>query len=340
MLVAASMLAAGAISIPAALYLRAPVSAEPVVFLVDTPPLRNSFFVSVSPDGRTIAYAAQAEGGRTMVYLRPIGSLSARLLAGTEDAFEAFWSPDSRYLGVQIGYGPNSVLKRVDATGGPLQTIARCGIGTWNPDGVIVCEDGDGLSRVSAAGGTLTRITTPDKSLHETGHRFPHFLPDGRHFLYLAWSALPENRAIYVGALDSDQKTRVMTTESRAVYTPPGHLLFYRQTTLFAQAFDATRLALDGEPVRLVEGIHSTSSGGHGRLQCRRPRWCTEVKRSASSPGSIDTGNDWKVSDRPVLTVPSTCRQTRSWWLFHEGCRAHQRRTYGRSTCRLGSLLG
>ena len=84
---------------------------------------------------------------------------------------------------------------------------------------------------------------------------FPHFLPDGRHFLYLAWSSKPENRAIYVGALDSDQKTRIMTAESRAIYAPPGFLLFHRQGTLFAQPFDTTRLALHGEPVRLAEGI-------------------------------------------------------------------------------------
>ena len=91
----------------------------------------------------------------------------------------------------QIGYGPSSTLLSVKATGGSLQRVARCGKGTWNRDGVIICEDGQTLSRVSAEGGALTRMTTPDTTLQETEHSFPHFLPDGRHFLYLAWSAKP-----------------------------------------------------------------------------------------------------------------------------------------------------
>jgi eukaryotic-like serine/threonine-protein kinase len=255
MLIAGSVLAVAALSVPTVRYLRGQASVEPVRFLIDVPVMPDNNQVSISPDGRTVAYVARADGGKPMLHIRPIDSVDARPLAGTENAWGAFWSPDSHHLAFQIGVQPNSRLRRVETTGGPPQDIAPCGTGTWNRDGVIVCMDGGALSRVPATGGALTRITTPDASRQETAHVFPHFLPDGRHFLYLAWSSKPENRAIYLGALDSDQKTRIMTAESRAVYAPPGFLLFHRQGTLFAQAFDATHLVLHGEPVRLAEGI-------------------------------------------------------------------------------------
>jgi tRNA A-37 threonylcarbamoyl transferase component Bud32/dipeptidyl aminopeptidase/acylaminoacyl peptidase len=286
-LVAALVLAVVALSVPTALYLRGRGPAEPVRFLIDTQPFRNAdrHQISISPDGRTVAYVAQAEDGKNMLYIRAIDSVSARPLAGTEGAAHAFWSPDGRHIGFQVGLQifsvPNPPLRTVEAAGGPPQTVALCGTGTWSRDGVIICADGEGLSRVST-GGALTRVTTLDGSLQETAHVWPHFLPDGRHFLYLAWSTRRENRAIYLGALDSDLKTRLITAESKAVYAPSGFLLFHRQGTLFAQAFDATRLSLRGEPVRVVEDVASETSTGNGAFAVSSTG--TLVYRSAESP--------------------------------------------------------
>ena len=220
-----------------------------------------------SPSRQTVARSPTSlelmTAGLCCTYVR-FDSVNARPLAGTENASNAFWSPDSRHIGFESGASPNYTLKRVDASGGPPQSLARCGSGTWNRDDVIICSDGGALSRVSASGGGLTRITTLDTSLQEIAHVWPHFLPDGRHFLYLAWSTNPENRAIYIGALDSDLKTRLMTAQSKAVYAPPGFLLFHRQGTLFAQAFDATRLTLQGDPVRLAERTTYGTGFGNG----------------------------------------------------------------------------
>jgi Tol biopolymer transport system component len=267
-LVAASVLAVAALLVPAARYLRGTAPVQPVQFLIEAPLTPGSTQVSISPHGRTVVYVAASEGGKEMLYVRPIDAVNAQPLAGTEGAAHPFWSPDSRYIGFQIGLQtfaqPKPTLKRVEAIGGPPQNVARCQSGTWNRDGVIVCMEGGGLSRVLAEGGAVARITTPDRSLQETAHIWPHFLPDGRHFLYLAWSNKPENRAIYVGALDSDRKTRIMSSESRAVYLPPGFLLFVRQGTLFAQAFDAAALALQGEPVRIAEDVVYDRSTGNG----------------------------------------------------------------------------
>jgi dipeptidyl aminopeptidase/acylaminoacyl peptidase len=137
---------------------------------------------------------------------------------------------------------------------------------------------------VASAGGAPVRITTPDRSLQETRHLFPYFLPDGRHFLYLAWGPNPANRAIYVGALDSDQKTRIMTVESKAVYAPPGFLLYQRQGTLFARAFDANRLTLLGEPTSIVDGLSSGSNDGNGAFDVSSSG--TLVYRSVRSPAN------------------------------------------------------
>jgi Tol biopolymer transport system component len=256
-------LAVAVLAVPAARSLRGAASAAPMRFLIDTPRLSGSSYdnLIISPDGRMVGYIARAEGRGSTLYVRPLDSLSARPLAGTEGAFDAFWSADSRYIGFRIGFGPSSTLKRVDVTGGPPQNLAPCEIGTWNHDGIIICKDGVVLSRVPATGGVPTRITALDESLQETSHDAPYFLPDGRHFLYRARSARPENRAIYVGSLDSDRKTRIMTSESKAIYAPPGFLLFYRQGTLFAQAFDATRLALRGEAVPVAERVAAASGG-------------------------------------------------------------------------------
>lgn len=95
-----------------------------------------------------------------------------------------------------------------------------------------------GLYRVPAAGGTPSQVTTVDASRNEVEHIWPYFLPDGRHFLFLVRNAQPENSAIYVGALDSKETTRLLQAHSSVAYAPPGYVLFVRETTLMAQAFD------------------------------------------------------------------------------------------------------
>jgi Tol biopolymer transport system component len=116
-------------------------------------------------------------------------------------------------------------------------------------------NDGRGLRRISALGGEAVEITELDRSLGETAHSTPWFLPDGRHFLYTAWSQKPENRAIYVASLDSKSRTRLMTAEGKAIYSRPGYLLFLRERTLMARPFDADRLQFTGDAVPLAEEV-------------------------------------------------------------------------------------
>jgi eukaryotic-like serine/threonine-protein kinase len=131
-----------------------------------------------------------------------------------------------------------------------------------------------GLYRVPASGGTPTQITVPDASQGEIMHRWPMFLPDGKHFLYLAAnvSGQPGPDAIYIGALDSNEKKFVTRATGNAAYAAPGYLLYYRERTLFAQRFDANKMELTGEAVplstdvaylpRILRALYAASDGG------------------------------------------------------------------------------
>jgi Tol biopolymer transport system component len=218
----------------------------------------------VSPDGKLLAYVATGPEGRWLIHVRALDSLEARVLKGTDGAFLPFWSPDSRFLGFCAG----GALKRVEAGGGPIQTISSlrdCRGGAWSPQGVILIGGlADAIYRVPASGGTPTSVTTLDKSGGERGHAWPHWLPDGRHFLYLALSDQKEKRAIYVASHDSKERKLLLKLNSSAVYAEPGYLFFVREAAVVAQPFDPKSLEVTGQPVVLAEDIYYAQLSGRG----------------------------------------------------------------------------
>src|SRR5262249_30925079 len=201
--------------------------------------------IAVSPDGRQLAFAAATPEGRSSLWVRPFDSLSARSLPGTEGAAYPFWSPDSRFL----GFFAERKLKTVRVEGGPPQVLwdafdARGG--TWSRVGVIVFSwnDRDPLRRIDRTGGAAASVTALDPSRQESSHQWPHFLPDGRDFLYLVWSAQTEARGVYMGSLDAAKKPkRLLAADWGAVYArgpgQTGYVLSLRGQTLLAQPFDA-----------------------------------------------------------------------------------------------------
>jgi Tol biopolymer transport system component len=264
-LAAVAVLAAIAFAI---LYFRRPPipEAHTVRFFVQ-PPDKGTLVGGaqhVSPDGLRLVYPVTGPDGRRLLWTRPIDSLTAQPLAGTEEGSNPFWSPDGRFVGFYVG---GSKLKKIDINGGPAQMLSDVqvgGGGTWNQDGVILFarNAGDGLYRMSASGGASTRATTLDESRKEITHAWPYFLPDGRHFLYLARSVQRENTGIYVGTLDSSERKLLVNTDSSAAYAPPGFLLFLRERTLMAQAFDAGSLQLSGEPFAIAEQVGQNPTTG------------------------------------------------------------------------------
>jgi eukaryotic-like serine/threonine-protein kinase len=215
--------------------------------------------IAIAPNGHTIAVVAYQESARkNMIWIYELGSHGARILAGTEGASYPFWSADGR----SIAFFADAQLKKLEVAGGPVQTICDAPQGrggTWNKDGVIVFapETTAGLFRVSASGGTSTRISTLDTSRGEGSLRWPVFLPDGKHFLYLSGNFTGQKaaNAIYVGSLDSNEKRFIVEATSNAAYEAPGYLLFYKDRTLLAQPFDLKRLALTGEATVILPEI-------------------------------------------------------------------------------------
>jgi len=224
--------------------------------------------VAVSPDGRRLAFRARDASGKSLLWVRPLDGAMPQPLAGTEGASFPFWSPDSR----SIGFFADGKLKKIAASGGPPQTLCEASDGrggTWNRDEIIVFSPApvSPLYRVSASGGAATSVTQLDQSRRETTHRWPHFLPDGRHFLYFVRNTLPggpsDQIGLYVGSLDSNEQKLLLRAGSNAVYAPPGYLLFWRDQSLMAQPFDAKRLKLIGDAFPVAEQVQYLGGMGY-----------------------------------------------------------------------------
>ena len=212
---------------------------------VNTPSTDDPFSFAISPDGRRLVFSASNEG-KSQLWLRPLDSLTAQPLAGTDGARYPFWSPDS----ASVGFFADSKLKRIDLVGGGPQVLANTSAdgrgGSWSRDGIIlfVPNLGGPLLKVFARGGEPVEVTRLEAG--QTGHQFPQFLPDGRHFIYFVQGGPAPG--VYAGSLDGDPAKRLTSAEAAAVLSPSGFLLFARQTTLFAQAFDFKRQELSGSP--------------------------------------------------------------------------------------------
>jgi eukaryotic-like serine/threonine-protein kinase len=245
----------------AVLHLReaSPSETRAVQFQIAPPGKSSIDYFKLSPDGQTLAFIAD---GR--LWIRPLDSLQAQPLAGTEGANEAFWSPDSQF----IAFVAQGKLQKMAASGGPAQIIcnvAQSHGGTWNRDGVIVLPLSltSGLFQVSANGGVPVPLGRANAAGPPPQQIQPEFLPDGRHFLY--WELKREHTGIYVGSLDGAPPLRLFpqnnSSDSNATYVPAaapgqdGYLLFRRGETLMSQRFNPTRLSLSGDASPIAERI-------------------------------------------------------------------------------------
>ncbi len=221
--------------------------------------------IAISPDGKRIVFGAISATGGSALWVRSLDGLDMQKLPGTDGGRFPFWSPDSRY----IGFFAAGKLKKIDASGGPPQNIADTTAeprgGDWGPDGTIVYTPQTiaPLFRVPASGGTPVQITELDQGRSETSHRWPRFLPDGKHFLYYSRSNNKEEEGVAVGSIDGKERKFLFHSRVGASYAPPasgserGHLLFPREGALMAQDFDANSLELIGDPVAITQNVQS-----------------------------------------------------------------------------------
>ena len=222
--------------------------------------------VSVSPDGRKLAFAATGADGQGRLWVRSLETLEARPLDGTEGTFGfTFWSPDSRF----IAFGARGKLMKIEASGGPPLTLCDAPSflgGAWTSDDKIVFGSTSGIRQVSASGGVAFPITVAGASIN------PSLLPDGRHFVYVReTNQAAAGTGIYLGSVDAkpeeQTKKSLLGDSSTVVYAPSsdsgvGYLLFVRGPaglgttgTLMAQRFDTGRLELTGEAVPIAEQV-------------------------------------------------------------------------------------
>jgi eukaryotic-like serine/threonine-protein kinase len=271
--IAAGVLALAAAALAVALWRgAAPAPASPVKLVAMLPDgVPAARFLTLSPDGRQMAFSASAPAGPSgigtpgqpsaMLWVRRLDSLESKILEGTQRAMFPFWSPDAKW----IAFFAQGKLLKLPATGGPVQVICDAPSGrggAWNADGIILFtpQTEDDLYRVPAGGGSPTRVSKRAPS--ETSHRLPQFLPDGRHFTYLALGG--GNPSIAVGSLDGEEPRLLLPgIHSDARYIR-GRLVYVRGQTLVAQAFDLAELRLTGEPVPIAEYILSNDFGSQG----------------------------------------------------------------------------
>jgi serine/threonine protein kinase len=258
---------------------------------------RGGGHIALSPDGRKLAFVAVDSSGINNLWLQSLNALSAQMLSGTETAQFPFWSPDCK----TIGFFADGKLKKIDAAGGTPFTICDAAdprVGTWSQAGVIVFGLGStgAMYQVSAAGGTSSPVTKLDSTRNEQTHRWPYFLPDGKHFLFFirttAAGSGSGNDSICVGSIESREVKHLFNGASDAAYAQ-GYLLFIRESALMAQLFDLKTLDVSGEPIPIVQQIQydarfskatfSVSQNGLLVYQSYGTRWKRELALFDSS---------------------------------------------------------
>jgi Tol biopolymer transport system component len=269
----AALLVAIALGAATGFFLHRPAQSMQAIRTVIDPPAKTTLNLIgdsagppvLSPDGASIAFAATGADGKTAIWVRPMNLLDAHVLPGTENAIFPFWSPDSRSL----GFFADNKLKTIDLNGGSAQVLADAPFGrggAWGSGGVILFSPGTqaALMRVSASGGTPVPVTRIETTLH-TSHRWPFFLPDGKHFLYLAINHDPSkaaNDTVFYGSLDGSENRELLRSQSNPVYGS-GYLLFARGDQLMGQPFDPATGRMSEEPQSVAKGVANDISTWH-----------------------------------------------------------------------------
>jgi serine/threonine protein kinase len=228
----------------------------------------SSASLALSPDGKSLAFTASESQSAHALWVHSLESLRPARVPGVTNAAQIFWSPDSRHVAFAEP-AAKFALRTVDLSRGQVRALDKAhmsgaGVGTWSSaHGILIRKDAT-IHQVPTDGGDPRPVTTLDAALEETEHAFPVFLPDGRHFIFLARSGRSEHDSVaYVTALGSTERTRLLKSDSQVVYAS-GHLLYMRESVLFAQPFDASSRRLTGQPVPVADQVerHPTARRG------------------------------------------------------------------------------
>jgi Tol biopolymer transport system component len=248
-------------------YIRKAPAEGHVVRLTISPPDGGAFVFHdptagawLSPDGDTVAFVARVGKERPQLWVRPLNSFLARPLPGTEDVGIAFWSPDSRNL----GFFAHGHLQRIAVAGGRPQALCEIdsmrGASWGRKDVIIFAKVAGGILRVPASGGTPEQITKLDSKRREGTHRWPSFLPDGNHFMFMAAFQGPvsDQNVFYLASLDG-KPARILGHGSSPIVYASGYVLYVNGNVLMARPFDPVKLDYAGEEIPIAEGVETDS---------------------------------------------------------------------------------
>ena len=288
----------------------------------------------IAPDGTALVFVALGEDGVSRLVIRALSHVEPRPLPGTEGARYPFWSADSR----QVAFFADRHLKATAVAGGEPRAICEAPYGlagTWDSEGVILfpLTSQSGLHRVPAQGGTPTPVTTPELARGDHAHRAPHFLPDGRRFIFLVKSTRPEREGIYVGSLDGAAPRQVMRSLSEAWYAD-GRLIFVAPPALMSVNLDTSSMTVRGSPVVLARdtahesftarGLFSVSEQGTVVFSATRTPEMRLVQLDAdgaSSPLAVTPGMYWDLAPAPTGNAIAVTQMNRGsntrdiWWI-------------------------
>ena len=308
--------------------------------------------LTISPNGRYITFPALGPSGRTTLWIRSLDSADAHVIPGSEGEPFPFWSPDSRY----VAFFGEGKLKKVDVNGLPPVPIcdaANGRSGSWNRDGVIVFspDSTTPIHRVSASGGKSVPVTKLDPARRETTHRWATFLPDGRHFLYMAGTHLAartsDANAIYLADLGGEPARLLLNARSNVAYAA-GHLIYVRERSLLAEPFDTRKLEISGAPFPLAPSVDYDSGyfratfgvSDEGTLiyqpggadEKLRLVWYDRKGKEIGRLGEPDYFEDIRLSPdvtMAAVTIDDPMTGTTDVWIYHVDNQTRERFTFG-----------
>ena len=243
------------------------------------PDNRSVHSFAISPDARYLVVAA-GTAGRRELWLRALDTLQWQVLPATDGAAFPFWSPD----GGHIAFFSEGALKKITTIGGSPQKLCTCEgrQGTWSRDDVILIASIDGtIRRVPATGGI------PSDPL-KAGARSVQMLPDGKRFLYGAnpQPSLSPIADVHLASL-TDNEDRVIVTKVSSFALGASHLLFTRENTLMAQAFDVSSGQTAGEPFPVADGVATSPRGPYTAVAASRNDVIVHVSSEGSEASQI-----------------------------------------------------
>ena len=306
---------------------------------------------TISPDGRYIVFSAVGPEGHRVLWLRALEETHAKVIPGTDGAAAPFWSADSRGLGYFGGGALKTWAVQVADDGTPSgdsQTLCpaedAAGGGTWNADGVIVFSPGlsNGLYRISAAGGEAQMVIPLDTGKEDRSYRWPHFLPDGKHFTYFALGANDSVDGVFASDLQSGERVPLFRAQSDAVYAgdpeanpaKSGYLLFIQDGDVYAQGFNPSTLAAPGKATLFLRDVGAVQTLSLAPLSVSRTgilvyqtispatRELVWMTREGRQTGQLGEAGEWGLpriaqdGRRVVCSRLSPERQRADLWVF------------------------